>query len=98
MLTKLQYFRLPAQGPDTYFWEDEEELIMKTLEFASGMRTPCGSRVRKFIFRVRVFWPRVRKFLNQNCEFFLFFKKILITLLSVKRSQKLMFVNHRKEF
>ena len=63
-----------------------------------GMRTPCGSRVRKFIFRVRVFWPRVRKFLNQNCEFFLFFKKILITLLSVKRSQKLMFVNHRKEF
>ena len=64
----------------------------------AGMRTPCGSRVRKFIFRVRVFWPRVRKFLNQNCEFFLFFKKILITLLSVKRSQKLMFVNHRKEF
>ena len=34
MLSELDNFYLPAQGPDAYFWEDEEELIMKTLEFA----------------------------------------------------------------
>ena len=31
MLTKVEIFWLPGQGPDTYFWEDEEEIIMKTL-------------------------------------------------------------------
>ena len=40
MLTKLKDFRLPARGPDAYFWEDEEELIMKTLEFAYNRGFP----------------------------------------------------------
>ena len=40
MLAKVEIFCLPGQGPDAYFWEDEEEIIMKTLEFAHNRGFP----------------------------------------------------------
>ena len=40
MLGKVGIFCLPGQGPDAYFWEDEEEIIMKTLEFAHSRGFP----------------------------------------------------------